>query len=262
MAWFFIDDDIQREKYTIGGENARHIAKSLRMKTGEELTLVTPSQKQLTCTISGISGETVDVDIIGRKQCENEPDVEITLYQALPKGDKFEYIIQKCVELGVTRIVPVISARCISRPDGKALAKKQVRWQKIAREAAQQSRRGIIPEVADCVTFRQAVQQSSKNALNIIFYELGGENVGKLLEKGAKSIGIFIGSEGGFEQSEVDLVLDNGGSAATLGRRILRAETAPLAALSILMYATGNFDSDVKTVKEFRNDWNNMRDGG
>ena len=262
MAWFFIDDEIQKDKYTLDGENARHISKSLRMKIGEELTLVTPSHMQLTCTISGISNETVDVEVNERKMCENEPDVEITLYQALPKGDKFEYIIQKCVELGVTKIVPVISARCISRPDGKSLAKKQVRWQKIAREAAQQSRRGIVPEVAGCMTFRQAVEQSRENTLNIIFYELGGESVGKLLEKNAKSIGIFIGSEGGFEQNEVDLVCDNGGFAATLGRRILRAETAPLAALSILMYATGNFDTDVKTVKEYQNDWNNMRDGG
>lgn len=262
MAWFFIDNEVQKDRYTLDGENARHISKSLRMKIGEQLTLVTPSQNQLTCTISGINSETVNVEVNERKMCENEPDVQITLYQALPKGDKFEYIIQKCVELGVAKIVPVISSRCISRPDGKALAKKQVRWQKIAREAAQQSRRGIIPEVADCVTFKQAVQRSQENELNIIFYELGGESVGKLLENNAKSIGIFIGSEGGFEQSEVDLILENGGFAATLGRRILRAETAPLAALSILMYATGNFDSDVKTVKEYQNDWNNLRNGG
>ncbi len=262
MAWFFIKDEVQGDKYSVDGENASHISKSLRMKVGEQLTLVTPSKMQLTCTVSGISGETVDVRVTERKMCENEPDVEITLYQALPKGDKFEYIIQKCVELGVTKIVPVISARCISRPDGKALLKKQVRWQKIAREAAQQSRRGIIPEIADCVTFKQAVQESRENALNIVFYELGGESVGALLKSRVKSIGIFIGSEGGFEQSEVELVRVNGGFAATLGRRILRAETAPLAALSILMYATGNFDTDVKTVKEFTNDWNNMRDGG
>ena len=153
-----------------------------------------------------------------------------------------EYIVQKCVELGVSKIVPVISARCISRPDAKSLAKKQLRWQKIAREAAQQSRRGIIPTIEPAVSFKQAAVMCSRNELNIIFYELGGESVKKLITGNPKTIGIFIGSEGGFEENEVNLIKQNGGTAATLGKRILRAETAPLTALSIIMYETGNFE--------------------
>lgn len=242
MAWFFTENEVSADNYIITGENARHIAKSLRMKIGEALTIVTPERQQLECVITDISTDSVEVKIIERKECQNEPDVEITLYQALPKGDKMEYIVQKCVELGVSRIVPVISARCISRPDAKALAKKQSRWQKIAREAAQQSRRGVIPKIEDAVSFKQAVKLSSQNELNIIFYELGGQSVKKLITAKPASIGIFIGSEGGFEEAEVALAEKNNASAATLGKRILRAETAPLAALSIIMYETGNFN--------------------
>lgn len=242
MAWFFTDNEIGTENFIITGENARHISKSLRMKPGEALTLVTPEKEQLDCVITAVSADSVEVEITSRKPCENEPDVEITLYQALPKGDKMEYIVQKCVELGISRIVPVISARCISRPDEKSLAKKQVRWQKIAKEAAQQSRRGIIPKIDTAVSFKEAVKLCAQNEQNIIFYELGGESVKTLIKNKPESIGIFIGSEGGFEQAEVDLAIQSGAKAATLGKRILRAETAPLAALSVIMYETGNFE--------------------
>ena len=217
MPWFFTDEEVNGKKFNINGENARHISKSLRMKIGEKLTLISPSSMQYDCEIENISDGSV----------ENEPNVKITLYQALPKGDKTEFIIQKCVELGVVKIVPTISARCVSRPDKKSLEKKLSRWQKIAKEAAQQSRRGIIPEISEAVSFKRAVENSKENERNIIFYELGGENVKNITEKDTKSIGIFIGSEGGFEKSEVDFALENGARAATLGKRILRAETAP-----------------------------------
>jgi 16S rRNA (uracil1498-N3)-methyltransferase len=242
MPWFFTEGEIPADNYIIEGETASHIAKSLRMKPGEELTLVTPLGEQLDCVIDSVFDGNVSVLISDRKPCSQEPDVEVTLYQALPKGDKMEYIIQKCVELGVTRIVPMISARCVSRPDAKSLAKKQKRWQKIALQAAQQSRRGIIPEVCEAVSFKQAVKISEANDQNIIFYEEGGDSVRKLIDQPPKTLGIFIGSEGGFEKSEVELVTASGGSRATLGKRILRAETAPLAALSVIMFATGNFE--------------------
>ena len=242
MAWFFTQHDIKDNKHIIAGENAKHISKVLRMKIGEELTLVTPDNTQCTCQICDINSDCITVDILSKKPCENEPDVFVTLYQALPKSDKMDYIIQKCVELGISRIVPLISARCVSRPDGKSLKKKQERWQKIALQAGMQSRRGIIPEVCECVSFKEAVKLSEQNDKNIIFYEMGGESVRKILNEKVKSIGMFIGSEGGFEQSEVDLVVESGGTPATLGKRILRAETAPLAGLSIIMYETGNFD--------------------
>ncbi len=242
MPWFFTDREIDADKYIIEGETARHMLKSLRMKQGEELTLVTPSGIQLDCVLALASNDTAEVDIISRKTCENEPDVKITLYQALPKGDKMDYIVQKCVELGISEIVPVISARCVSRPDEKSLRKKLLRWQKIALEAAQQSRRGIIPKIGAALSFRQAVEKSKENELNIFFYELGGESVAQILTDKPKTIGFFIGSEGGFEEKEAQLAAEAGAKTATLGKRILRAETAPLAALSVIMYQTGNFD--------------------
>ena len=168
MPWFFTDREIDADKYIIEGETARHMLKSLRMKQGEELTLVTPSGIQLDCVLALASNDTAEVDIISRKTCENEPDVKITLYQALPKGDKMDYIVQKCVELGISEIVPVISARCVSRPDEKSLRKKLLRWQKIALEAAQQSRRGIIPKIGAALSFRQAKEQG-KRAQHIFF---------------------------------------------------------------------------------------------
>lgn len=242
MAWFFTDENISADSYTITGESAKHISKVLRMNKGETITLVTPDKTECLCEISDITADSVTVDVLTKSICQNEPNVEVTLYQALPKGDKMDYIIQKCVELGVSKIVPVISARCVSRPDAKSLAKKQVRWQKIALQAAMQSRRGIVPQVCECVSFSNAAELSKENDKTIIFYEMGGESVKHILTETPKSIGIFIGSEGGFEQEEVDEILANSGKAATLGKRILRCETAPLAALSIIMYQTGNFE--------------------
>lgn len=243
MSWFFTQSNINSDRHIITGEDAKHISKVLRMHKGEELTLVTPDKMQYTCEVYDITSDCVTVEVMSKKPCENEPDVFVTLYQALPKSDKMDYIIQKCTELGISRIVPVLSARCVSRPDAKSLAKKQERWQKIALQAAMQSRRGIIPEVCPCISFKEASEQTKSNDKTIIFYEMGGESVKKILSEKPSKVGMFIGSEGGFEQEEVDLVTSNGGVPATLGKRILRAETAPLAALSIVMYETGNFDS-------------------
>lgn len=242
MAWFFTEQNISSDRFILSGENAKHISKVLRMHRGEELTLVTPKGMQYQCEVFSISSDNVTVEILSKKPCENEPDVFVTLYQALPKSDKMDYIIQKCVELGVSRIVPMISARCVSRPDQKSLLKKRERWQKIALQAAMQSRRGIIPEVCPCVSFQNAAEQTKLNDKTIIFYEMGGKSVKKILTNSSPTLGIFIGSEGGFEQSEVDLIVKGGGSTGTLGKRILRAETAPIAALSVIMYQTGNFD--------------------
>lgn len=256
MPWFFIDSEINSEKFNIDGENARHISKSLRMKKGEELTLVTPDGSQYDCVIEESSGELVGVRVLSAKPCENEPDTEAVLYQALPKGDKMEFIIQKCVELGIKRIVPIITARCVSRPDKKSLAKKLIRWNKIAKEAAQQSRRGIIPEVCETLSFKEAVEDCKSNDLNLIFYEMGGESVRTVLKNRPKSVGFFVGSEGGFEENEIETALGNGIKTATLGKRILRAETAPIAALSIIMYELGEMDNISTTGKEFNNDRN------
>ncbi len=237
MAWFFSESEIESDSYLLSGDNQKH-AKVLRLREGEAVTVVTPRGEQCECVMA----EDGALRVVSRRQCENEPDVFVTLYQALPKGDKMDTIVQKCVELGVSRIVPMLSARCVSRPDEKSLAKKRERWQKIALQAAMQSRRGIIPEVAACVSFREAAALTAQNERTVFFYELGGEPVRHILTDKPKTVGMFIGSEGGFEQAEADAAAKTGAKAATLGKRILRAETAPLAALSVIMYQTGNFN--------------------
>lgn len=237
MAWFFSSSEITSGSFFPDEDNQKH-ARVLRLRPGEPVTVVTPLGEQCECVYC----EDGALEVLSRKPCANEPDVFVTLYQALPKGDKMDLIIQKCVELGVSRVVPVMTARCVSRPDEKALLKKRERWQKIALQAAMQSRRGIIPEVAACVPFADAVEQSRQNDVNIFFYELGGSPVREIITGKPKSAGVFIGSEGGFEQYEADSAVESGCKTATLGKRILRAETAPIAALSIIMYQTGNFD--------------------
>jgi len=239
MAWFFTEPFVG-DYYTITGENAKHIEKSLRMKKGEKITLVDSCGIQHNGIIDNIMPNSVTVKVCESFKCENEPSVTVTLYQALPKGDKMDLIVQKAVELGVTEIVPIISARCISRPDQRSLNKKAERWQKIALQAAQQSRRGIIPQVKRALSLKQAVANLQGDSCNIIFYECGGEKVGSIIKPNIGHINMFIGSEGGFELQEVESVVEKGGKPATLGKRVLRAETAPLAALSVIMYETGN----------------------
>ena len=240
MPHFFVDEEIESSEYSLFGEDGRHIAKSLRMKQGENLTLCSPSGTVHNCVVEKVEGDFVGVRILSSEQSETEPSVKVTLYQALPKGYKMEFIIQKAVEIGVTEIVPVISSRCVSRPDQKSLSKKLLRWQKIAKQAAMQSGRGIVPKVKDAVPFEKGVENAKGE--KVIFYELGGESVKDILSDKQKEISIFIGSEGGFSGDEVDLVLKNGGRKATLGKRILRAETAPLVALTVIMYETNNLE--------------------
>ncbi len=242
MAWFFANENISGTQYLITGEDAKHIEKSLRMKKGEGLTLVSPDLKEHKCEIEGFSPEGVTVNVLESAPCLQEASVQVTLYQSLTKGDKMDMIVQKAVELGVHRIVPVVTSRCVSRPDEKSLKKKTERWQKIATGAAQQSCRGIVPEVSDTLSFTQAVKESASKDLSIIFYEGGGEALSALINKDIKSVAIFVGCEGGFDISEVELAKEAGVTPATLGKRILRAETAPLAGISAIMCLSGNFD--------------------
>lgn len=239
MPRFFVEQ-VDGTSPAITGPDAAHIVRSLRMRAGETLTLCDRDGEDYLCEITVVSPEKVALRVLEHSPCRNEPSCKITLFQALPKGDKMEWIVQKAVELGVYEIVPVQSARCVSRPDSRAAARKVERWQKIAEEAAKQCERGIIPRVGELIPFPDAVRLAEGMQKRIVFYEGGGEDVGTLVDAEDKSAAVFIGPEGGFEEDEVGAVLKAGGSAATLGPRILRAETAPLAALSVLMYATGN----------------------
>ena len=242
MAWFFANDMITTEYYTVAGEDAAHISRSLRMKVGEELTLCTPDGKRHSCEIADISRGEVKVRVMSSTVCEQEPDVKVSLYVALMKGDKIDDVVQKAVELGAYEITPFLSARCISRPDEKSLSKKLARWQKIADNAASQSRRGVIPRVNPCIRLRDIPDAVRDTDKSVVFYECGGRKLREIIPEKLNSVALITGAEGGFEQEEIDLLCDKGTEAATLGKRILRAQTAPIAALCAVMLLTGNLE--------------------
>ena len=239
MARFFINSEV-KDYYKLSGDDAIHVAKSLRMKIGETITLCDGKGKEYICEISKINGREVLLKLNDIKFNDSEPSILVKLYQGVPKSDKMDLIIQKSVELGVDEIIPVIMKRCISRPDEKSEITKIKRWQKISQEAAKQSRRGKIPAVKPFINFNEALKQSKNNDCNILFYEKGGKNLKDILGKKITSIGIFIGPEGGFDEVEVEEFSESSGVISTLGKRILRTETASLAALSVIMYHTNN----------------------
>ena len=222
----------------IDGEDGRHIARSLRMHTGDALTLSDSAGTDYTGEIESITGDTVMVRLTDKFKNRSEPTLRVTLYPGMPKADKLELITQKAVELGVTKIVPVLTSRSVSRPDAKSVSKKQERLQRIALEAAKQSGRGIIPEIGKMTDLESALKTAPGK--KILFYEGGGEALGTLVSPDEAEVSVFIGPEGGFDAAEVQLAKQYGAAPATLGPRILRTETAPLAALSVLMYITGN----------------------
>ena len=233
MPRFFIDEAVVGT-FRLVGEDAAHVAKSLRMRLGETLILCHDGL-DYTCKIVGFERDAVLVELLSVQPCAAEPNVAVTLFQGLPKGDKMDLIVQKAVEVGVGAIVPVVTKRCISRPDEKNLHKKVQRWQKIALEAAKQSGRGIVPKVLDVQDFPQAVTLGAQLEEAILFYEGGGALLKTLLQQ-AKSVAIFIGPEGGFEDDEVKCAVEGGVSICSLGNRILRTETAAIVASALTIY--------------------------
>lgn len=239
MPRFFIDY-IPQQMAEITGGDARHIALSLRMKIGEELTL-THGGTDYFCNIESINPESVVLAVKSSAPCAAEPSVELTLFQAVPKLDKLETIVQKAVELGACRIVPVLTRRCISRPKEQEFEKKRARLSKIALEAAKQSGRGIVPEIAPLTSFKNAVAEMKKSDVALMCYENGGKHFSEIELCKSGSISLFIGSEGGFDFEEADFAVESGVVPIWLGSRILRCETAPIAAISVIMHMTGNF---------------------
>ena len=240
MSRFFVepfDGDIA----TVVGQDAHHIARVLRMQVGESLTLCDARGTDYRCEIASITDGEVRASVKERVPSATEPTTAVTLYQGLPKSEKMEWIIQKCVEIGITRIVPVAMSRCVVKLDGKDVDKKTSRWQKIAAGAAEQSGRGILPEVTQPITFAEMLRQT-KDDFTVTFYEGGGVPLASLVNEDTKEMSIVIGPEGGFSLDEIDKLRDNGAHIATLGKRILRCETAPLVALSVIMQLTGNMN--------------------
>jgi len=237
----FMGDDV-----VISGDDATHIQRSLRMREGEQLTLCDGKGCDCLCEIVGFPGNEVSLRVVERVPSTCEPDVFVTLIQAIPKGDKMELIIQKSVELGVSRIIPVETVRCISRIDGDAARaeKKQKRWQKIANEAAGQSGRGILPQVMPAIGWKALLVwlAEQENDIKIVLYEGGGEPLRGLIKPECPGVVLIVGPEGGFDPHEIEGLNTVGVCCATFGPRILRCETAPIAALAVMMELTNNLE--------------------
>lgn len=242
MYQFFVEpEQIQDKKIIITGSDVNHIRNVLRMKPGEEIAVSNGIDgREYRCGIEAFTEEEVICTLRFIKEDRVELPSRIYLFQGLPKADKMELIVQKAVELGVYEVIPVAARRCVVRLDEKKASGKTARWQGIAEAAAKQSRRGTIPQVHPVMNMREAVDYARNMDVKLIPYELAEdmrhtkELIGTV-EPGT-DIAVFIGPEGGFEESEVRLALEAGIEPVTLGKRILRTETAGLVVLSWLMY--------------------------
>lgn len=245
MPRFFVrQNSISNDLISIIGDDAHHIARSLRMAIGEEITVCDMQGIEYQCEIASFNEDSeVIVKIISKKASENEPPIFITLFQALPKGDKFDTIIQKAVECGVSKIVPFQSERCIVKIKNDSEAKKRERRQKISFEAAKQCGRSVIPEIADAVSFENAVSEATESDFALFCYENDGTKpLGEILKgifqnknEFPQKIAIIIGSEGGFSVKEAEFAKNKGLILTGLGKRILRTETASGFVLSCIV---------------------------
>ena len=243
MVRFFVSaEEMDCDEILLTGENAAH-AKVLRLKTGEQVLICDGNGNECLCTVKDfVPGELTAV-VNERRESVSEAAVKVSVYMAFPKADKLEHVIQKATELGAFEIVTFPSARCVSKPDEKSLKKKLERWQKIAASAAEQSGRGRIPEVKVLPSFKEALRRAAEADMPIMFYENEHATTLRMAleSKPFHTASLLSGPEGGLEDKEVEMAKEAGLRICTLGRRILRCETAPLCGLSAVMYASGEF---------------------
>ena len=242
MYQFFVEpSQIQENRVIIAGSDVNHIKNVLRMKIGEEIAVSNGIDgKEYRCGIEEFGEDEVICTLRFVKEDGVELPSKIYLFQGLPKADKMELIIQKAVELGVYEIIPVAAKRAVVKLDEKKAKSKIVRWQGIAEAAAKQSKRAIIPEIKNVMSMKEAIAYAQSIDVKLIPYELA-ENMSKTKEiidglQSGQSVAIFIGPEGGFEEKEIEDAMENGITPITLGKRILRTETAGFTVLSWLMY--------------------------
>lgn len=241
MHHFFVSpEQIDEQFVTIRGNDVNHIKNVLRMKAGEELLVSNGLDRDYFCQIETITDEEIKAKILQEDFEGTELPTELYLFQGLPKADKMELIIQKAVELGVYEIIPVATKRCVVKLEEKKAASKIARWQQIAEAAAKQSKRRIVPQISNVMTFGEAVRSASSMEIKLIPYELadGMERTKALIEgiQPGQDIAVFIGPEGGFEEAEIDKALAAGIEPVTLGKRILRTETAGFTVMAWIMY--------------------------
>ncbi len=242
MHRFFVEEPAMgANSITITGGDVNHIKNVLRMSVGDKICVINgQNNKEYYCEITALGSDTVDTRICEIRESDQELANEIVLFQGLPKSDKMELIIQKAVELGVHTIVPVSTDRTVVKLDAKKEANKRKRWMSISESAAKQSGRLRIPEVTQVVSFKEALEMAGKMDVRLIPYELaeGMEKTREVMSgiQPGQSVAVFIGPEGGFESSEIEKAREIGVQSITLGKRILRTETAGLVTLAMLVY--------------------------
>lgn len=243
MYRFFVEpSQVGEKEITICGSDVNHIKNVLRMKPEEEILISSGENQEYTCYIQEFKEDEIIARIMYVQEAGYELSSKLYLFQGLPKSDKMELIIQKAVELGVHQVIPVASRRAVVKLDKKKEEKKLARWQAISESAAKQSKRMYVPEITRVMSFKEAVSYAKALDVVLLPYELAKgmaqtkEIIGTI--KKGQSVGIFIGPEGGFEESEVEMAVQEADAQViTLGKRILRTETAGLTALSVLMFA-------------------------
>ena len=243
MTRFFVEEQsLSGELLTLTGENFRH-AKVLRLKPGEKMLVCDSQGREALCQVRQMGASELELEVLEQRESETEARVRVSVYMAFPKADKLEHVIQKATELGAYEIVAFPSSRCVSRPDEKSLKKKLERWQKIAASAAEQSGRGRIPQVITLGSFQEALERGKQADQALLFYENEHAVTLRMALEAApwKTLSLLTGPEGGLEEGEVEQARVEGFRVCTLGKRILRCETAPLCALSAVMYAAGEF---------------------
>ena len=241
MQHFFVTpDQVKEDHIYIEGSDVNHMKNVLRMRAGEEVMVSDGNNRKYLCEVEGYEPDLAVLKIQEKGVVDTELPSKIYLFQGLPKQDKMELIVQKAVELGVYQVIPVATKRSVVKLDAKKAEKKTERWQQIAQSAAKQAGRGYIPEVHSVMTYKEAMEYARKLDVVLIPYELaeGMEETKKMIRQiqPGQSVGIFIGPEGGFEIEEVEEAINAGAKAITLGKRILRTETAGLTTLSVLMF--------------------------
>lgn len=235
----FFCENVSEDGGVVAGDDAKHISVVLRMRKGDMAVLCDGNGTDYLGRLLTSDSGCCEFEVIEKSRNAAEPGIYLRLFQAVPKGDKLDFIVQKAVECGASEIIPFFSSRCVSRPEPKQMLKKTQRLQRIALEAAKQSGRGVIPRVGGAVDFSTLKALISPENTGILFYENATQPLPPIPSE-TRNIDIVIGSEGGFEEREAEELQSLGLASVSLGKRILRCETAPIAAISVIMHLTGN----------------------
>ena len=241
MQRFFFDNEIiENDTFTVKGEKYNHIIRVIRLSVGEQVIFCDGNFNDYQCELISVDSEKATFKILDSYKNKTEPDVKITIFQCLPKSDKMDDMVKRCVQFGAFEIVPVLSKRCVSRPDNKSFSKKLDRFNKIARSSAMQSMRGYIPKVTELIDFKTAILKLKEYDTSFVCYEGEAEVNINSVDLSNKSIAFLIGPEGGIDETEIEYAINNGIKSISLGKRILRTEDAAAFLIPILLSNTKN----------------------